>query len=71
MVPEELKMRYFKEVFQVELKEVVRQAQESGILVNATALRQLLERDQIEYSPVFDIYPDVIRLSDKNDLKML
>ena len=69
LVPEELKMRYFKEVFQVELKEVVRQAQESGILINATALRQLLERDQITYSPIFDIYPDVIRLEDKNELE--
>tara|TARA_Y100000589_G_scaffold225538_1_gene213004 strand:- start:439 stop:1863 length:1425 start_codon:yes stop_codon:yes gene_type:complete len=69
LVPEELKMRYFKEVFQVELKEVVRQAQESGILINATALRQLLERDQITYSPIFNIYPDVIRLEDKNELE--
>ena len=69
LVPEELKMRYFKEVFQVELKEVVRQAQESGILSNATALRQLLELDQIEYSPVFDLYPDVVRLVEKNDLE--
>ena len=69
LVPEELKMRYFKEVFQVELKEVVRQAQESGILINATALRKLLERDQITYSPIFDIYPDVMRLEDKNELE--
>ena len=69
LVPEELKMRYFKEVFQVELKEVVRQAQESGILSNATALRQLLEHDQIEYSPVFDLYPDVVVLAEKNDLE--
>ena len=69
LVPEELKMRYFKDVFQVELKEVVRQAQESGILSNATALRQLLELDQIQYSPVFDLYPDVVRLSEKNDLE--
>lgn len=69
LVPEELKMRYFKEIFQVELKEVVRQAKESGILSNATALRQLLELDQIEYSPVFDLYPDVIRLAEKNDIE--
>lgn len=69
LVPEELKMRYFKEVFQVELKEVVRQARESGILSNATALRQLLELDQIEYSPVFDLYPDVVRLAEKSDLE--
>ena len=53
----------------MELKEVVRQAQESGILSNATVLRQLLELDQIEYSPVFNLYPDVIRLVEKNDLE--
>ena len=67
LVPEELKMRYFKEVFQVELKEVVRQAKESGILSNATALRQLLEHDQIKYSS-FDS-SDVVRLAEKNDLE--
>mgnify|MGYP001284329345 FL=1 len=69
LVPEELKTRYFKEVFQVELREVVRQAQESGILSNATALRQLLELDQVEYSPVFNLYPDVVRLVEKNELE--
>ncbi len=69
LVPEDLKIRYFKEVFQVELKQVVRQAKESGILSNATALRQLLELDQVKYSPVFDLYPDVVRLADKNDLE--
>ena len=69
LVPEELKMRYFKEVFQVELKEVVRQTQESGILSNATVLRQLLELNQVEYSPIFDLYPDVVRLVEKNDLE--
>ena len=69
LVPEELKMLYFKEVFQVELKEVVRQVQESGILSNATILRQLLELDQIENSPVFELYPDVVRLLEKNDLE--
>ena len=69
LVPKELKMRYFKEIFQVELKEVVRQAQESGILSNATVLRRLLELDQVEYSPVFDLYPDLVRLTEKNDLE--
>ena len=69
LIPEELKMRYFKEVYQVELREVVRQAKESGILSNATSLRQLLDTDQINYTPIFDLYPDVIRLAEKNDLE--
>lgn len=69
LVPEELKIRYFKEVFQVELKEVVRQTQESGILRNATALRQLLDLNQSEYTLVFNLYPDVVRLIEKNDLE--
>ena len=69
LVQEELKMRYFKEVFQVELKEVVRQAKESGILRNATLLRHLLELNKIQYTPVFELYSDVIRLEEKNDLE--
>jgi len=69
LVPEELKMRYFKEVFQVELKEVVRQSKESGILTNATEIRRLLEHDQMDYAFIFDLYPDVVRLTEKNDLE--
>lgn len=69
LVPEELKMRYFKDVFQVELKEVVRQSKESGILINATEIRRLLEHDRMDYTFVFDLYPDVVRLTEKNDLE--
>lgn len=69
LIPEELKLRYFKEVFHVELQEVVRQAESSGVLKNATSLRQLLERDQDRYKPVFDLYPDVVRVVEKQDLE--
>lgn len=69
LMPEELEMRYFKKVFQFELKEVVRQLDESGILRNATLVRTLLYNNQNNYSIVFELYPDVIRLSEKNDLE--
>ena len=69
LMPEELQMRYFKEVHHVELKEVVRQAAESGVLSNATSLRELLDVKQNRYQPIFDLYPDVIRLSEKHDLE--
>lgn len=69
LMPEELKLRYFKEVFCVELKEVVRQAQDSGILKNATSLRHLLEQDKISFKPMFNLCPDVIRIIEKEDLE--
>ncbi len=69
LIPEELKLRYFKEVFHVELQEVVRQAESSGILKNATTLRQLLERDQDRFKPIFNLYPDVTRIVEKQDLE--
>ena len=69
LMPEELQMRYFKEVHHLELKEVVRQAAESGVLSNATNLRVMLDVKQNRYQPIFDLYPDVIRLSEKHDLE--
>ena len=69
LIPEELKLRYFKEVFHVELREVVRQAKSSGILKNATSIRQLLELDQDRFKPKFELYPDVVRIAEKQDLE--
>ncbi len=47
-----------------ELTEVVRQAKESGILVNATLVRQQIQNQKVEF-PVFSIsgYKDVCRLN--------
>ncbi|MDB2317594.1 AAA family ATPase [Flavobacteriales bacterium] len=69
LIPEELKLRYFKEVFHVELQEVVRQAESSGILKNATSLRSLLESNDDRFKPTFNLYPDVNRIVEKQDLE--
>ena len=69
LIPEELKLRYFKEVFHVELQEVVRQAESSGILKNATSLRRLLESNDDRFKPTFNLYPDVNRIVEKQDLE--
>jgi exodeoxyribonuclease V len=48
-----------------ELKEVVRQADESGILANATMLRDYIYQDKYSEIPNLNInkYPDIIRIS--------
>ncbi|WP_067149132.1 ATP-dependent DNA helicase [Pseudotamlana agarivorans] len=60
-----LALNYNKEVTRMELDEVVRQEQDSGILVNATVLRETLASSFFD-SFKFDIAPfkDVIRLID-------
>lgn len=62
--PDFLKQRYFFECTTVELTQVVRQAKASGILHNATALREML-RTNDGFQPQFELkgFPDVVRLS--------
>lgn len=50
--------------YEVELKTVVRQAADSGILLNATAIRKLLESKNFIF-PTFQLsgYPDVVRIN--------
>ena len=64
-----LELQYDKNVIEIELDEVMRQHQDSGILANATQLRLLLE----EYAPdgfEFSLnYPDIIRLIDGYDIE--
>lgn len=57
-----LQTHYDKEVFQIELDEVVRQEHDSGILVNATRIREAIN-DGFYESFLFSgiSYPDVIR----------
>lgn len=69
LVEDDLKLRFFKEVFSYELKEVVRQKLDSGILANATRLRNLLLEDQTNYNFVFDLSQDVVRLREKHELE--
>lgn len=61
----QLQVNYNKEVTLIELDEVVRQAQDSGILVNATNLRDQLQSefyDRFQFS--VESYADIIRLID-------
>ncbi|MCL5128059.1 ATP-binding domain-containing protein [Algibacter sp. L4_22] len=60
-----LALNYNKEVTRMELDEVVRQGQDSGILVNATILRDVLAREVYDYFK-FDLngFKDIIRLVD-------
>lgn len=60
-----LALNYNKEVTRMELDEVVRQGQDSGILVNATILRDVLAREVYDYFK-FDLngFKDIVRLVD-------
>jgi len=59
---------YHKNVTQIELDEVMRQHETSGILANATLLRLIIQNDATDFQ--FDIdFPDVIRLVDGYDIE--
>jgi exodeoxyribonuclease-5 len=64
-----LSLRYNKEVAKMELDEVMRQGQDSGILENATLLRETIASSFFE-SFQFNIkgYPDIVRLVDGYDI---
>ncbi len=66
----QLSLNYNKEVIHLELNEVVRQAEDSGILVNATHLRKQLEGDYFE-SFQFNLgeYKDIVRLIDGAEIQ--
>ncbi|MCG2459559.1 AAA family ATPase [Flavobacteriaceae bacterium F89] len=65
-----LALNYNKEVVKIELEEVVRQAEDSGILVNATLLREQLQGEFFEAFK-FDVAPfkDIVRLIDGYDIQ--
>ncbi len=60
---------YFEEVLSTELLDVVRQAKDSGILFNATQLREQISQDYFD-SFQFDLAPfkDVIRLQSGDEI---
>ncbi|MBT8266465.1 MAG: AAA family ATPase [Bacteroidia bacterium] len=64
-----LELNYDKEVTKMELTEVVRQQQDSGILVNATALREALAGEYYD-SFQFDLdeFKDIVRLIDGHEI---
>lgn len=65
-----LALHYHKEVIHIELDEVMRQSEKSGILFNATALREVLQTSfwdsfQFQLKP----FKDLIRLVDGYDIQ--
>ena len=67
---DKLSLNYNKEVIRLELDEVVRQAGDSGILANATLLREQLQGDFFDDFK-FDVSPftDIVRLIDGNEIQ--
>jgi len=65
-----LGMHYNKEVKHIEFDEVMRQEEKSGILFNATELREVL-KDELYESFKFNLkdYKDIIRLTDGYDIQ--
>jgi exodeoxyribonuclease-5 len=66
----QLALNYNKEVIILELDEVVRQAEDSGILVNATNLREQMQSgffDDFKFS--VGSFSDIVRLMDGNDIQ--
>ncbi|MGA9239184.1 ATP-dependent DNA helicase, partial [Robiginitalea sp.] len=65
-----LELQYGKEVQEIELDQVMRQAEGSGILMNATRLREIL-RDTVLESFRFSLsgYSDIVRLTDGYEIQ--
>ena len=63
-----LELEYQKDVTEIELDEVMRQHENSGILANATYLRMLIMNKSTDFQ--FDLnFPDIIRLIDGYDIE--
>ncbi|WP_339836897.1 AAA family ATPase [uncultured Flavobacterium sp.] len=65
-----LSLHYNKNVHHIELDEVMRQEEDSGILFNATELREILKSHFID-TYKFDVkgYKDIVRLQDGYDIQ--
>src|SRR5690606_22100020 len=65
-----LGLNYDKQIKFIELDEVMRQEENSGILHNATELRELLNSDFIpEFKFDLNGFSDVVRLTDGYDIQ--
>ena len=64
-----LSLTYNKQVTTLELDEVVRQDEDSGILANATQLREQLQTGFITFKFSLNGYNDIIRLTDGYDIQ--
>nr|WP_294776005.1 AAA family ATPase [uncultured Flavobacterium sp.] len=65
-----LSMHYNKEVYSIELDEVMRQEEKSGILFNATELREILKSSFVDTFQ-FNLkgFKDIVRLTDGFDIQ--
>ncbi|ARV13648.1 ATP-dependent DNA helicase [Polaribacter sp. SA4-12] len=59
---------FHKNVTEIELDEVMRQHEDSGILANATLLRLMIQNDATDFQFNID-FPDIIRLEDGYDIE--
>ncbi|MEZ4837941.1 ATP-dependent RecD-like DNA helicase [Flavobacterium sp.] len=67
---ETLQRSYHKELFQIELDEVMRQEENSGILYNATLLREILKEHFIDsFQFTLNGFKDIVRLTDGYDIQ--
>lgn len=65
-----LALQYNKEVHHIELDEVMRQEEDSGILFNATELREILKSHFIDtYKFNLNGFKDIVRLQDGYDIQ--
>ena len=65
---ETLQFDFNKSVTEIELNEVMRQHEDSGILANATLLRQLINNEDYQHFFKLD-FPDITRLTDGYDIE--
>jgi len=66
---QKLALNYNKDVTEIELDEVMRQHENSGILINATQLRLILANNGFENFKFELDFPDIIRLVDGYDIQ--
>jgi exodeoxyribonuclease-5 len=68
LVADNLELDYQKKVIEIELDEVTRQHENSGVLANATSLRLQIQQHTIDFK--FDLkFPDIVRLIDGYDIE--
>ena len=63
-----VEQRYLKKVYDIELDEVKRQAESSGILYNATKIREHIEQDNPDFKFDTQAYQDISRLIDGHEI---
>ena len=67
---QKLALNYNKEIFSIEFDEVMRQEEKSGILYNATQLRDLLKSSFLDnFKFNLNGYKDIVRLTDGYDIQ--